>query len=125
MDEAGLLPDLARRAELLRDAETILVRDEVPIAPVYFFSGFNYYNPKRVSGVYGNLLDLHPINAIRRTGRGPRVESREPERAEHPEVVGWMEVRRRLSLSPSEGGMCLARVTRATYSFREIPSENA
>jgi oligopeptide transport system substrate-binding protein len=92
MDEAGLLPDLARRAELLRDAETILVRDEVPIAPVYFFSGFNYYNPKRVSGVYGNLLDLHPINAIRRTGRGPRVESREPERqralAEEPRPAG-------------------------------------
>ena len=67
MDAAAAQPDLARRASILRDAETLLVRDEAPIAPLYFFNGFNYYNPARVSGVHGNLLDLHPINAIRRT----------------------------------------------------------
>jgi oligopeptide transport system substrate-binding protein len=80
MDQAAVQTDLARRAELLRDAETVLVRDEVPIAPMYFFSGFNYYNPERVSGVYGNILDIHPINAIRKMSRETKVEGREPER---------------------------------------------
>lgn len=71
MDEASRLTDLIKRAELLREAETILVRDDPPIVPMYFFSGFNYHNPDRVTGIYGNVLDSHPINAIavRKPGR--------------------------------------------------------
>lgn len=64
MDQASLLTDLDRRAELLRQAESILVQEEAPIAPLYFYSGFNYYNPERITGIYGNVLDSHPINAI-------------------------------------------------------------
>ena len=66
MDQAAVQTDLARRAELLREAETVLVREGAPIAPVYYFSGFNYYNPTSVSGIWGNILDTHPINAIRK-----------------------------------------------------------
>ena len=65
MDQASLLTDLARRADLLHRAEAILVHDSAPIVPLYFFSGFNYFNPERVSGIHGNVLDIHPINAIR------------------------------------------------------------
>ena len=65
MDQASTLTDLARRADLLGEAETILVREEAPIAPLYYFSGFNYHNPVRVQGIHGNILDIHPINAIR------------------------------------------------------------
>jgi len=65
MDQASLLTDLKQRAELLRQAESILVRDEAPIAPLYYFSGFNFHDPEQVSGIYGNVLDSHPINAIR------------------------------------------------------------
>jgi len=75
MDQAAAQTDLARRAELLRDAETILIRDDAPIAPVYYFSGFNYYNPARVSGVYGNILDVHPINAIKKLSPKSGVQS--------------------------------------------------
>ncbi len=75
MDEASQLTDLKRRAQLLREAESILVTDELPIAPLYFFSGFNYYNPDRVKGVYGNILDSHPINAIRKMGPGSRARN--------------------------------------------------
>ncbi len=64
MDEASRLTDLGHRAEVLREAETILVRDHPPIVPIYFFSGFNYHNPERVTGIYPNVLDSHPINAI-------------------------------------------------------------
>ena len=66
MDQAAAQPDHARRTELLREAETLLVRDEAPIVPVYFFSGFNYYNSANVSGIWGNVLDIHPINAIQK-----------------------------------------------------------
>ncbi|MBK7997298.1 MAG: peptide ABC transporter substrate-binding protein [Verrucomicrobia bacterium] len=65
MDQASVLTDLDQRANLLRQAESILVRDEAPIAPLYFYSGFNYHNPDRISGIHGNVLDSHPINAIR------------------------------------------------------------
>jgi oligopeptide transport system substrate-binding protein len=70
MEEANRQVDLTRRAALLREAETILVRDEVPIIPIYFYVGFNYYNPARIHGVYPNMLDDHPINAIWKNGRG-------------------------------------------------------
>lgn len=77
MDQGAVQTDLARRAEILREAETVLIQHDAPIAPVYYFSGFNYYNPEQVSGVYGNILDIHPINAIQKTSREPRVEGRE------------------------------------------------
>ena len=69
MDRAAREPDLKRRSQILRDAETLLVRDEAPIAPVYFFAGFNYYDPQRVSGITGNILDSHPLNAIRKLAK--------------------------------------------------------
>jgi oligopeptide transport system substrate-binding protein len=67
LDEANQQVDLSRRAALLKEAETILVRDEAPVIPIYFFAGFNYYNPARIKGIYPNILDEHPLNAIWRT----------------------------------------------------------
>jgi oligopeptide transport system substrate-binding protein len=66
MDEASTQLDMKKRTALLREAETILVLEGVPIAPLYFYSGFNYYDPERISGIYGNLLDSHPMNAMRK-----------------------------------------------------------
>ena len=74
MDQASLLTDLKRRADLLHEAEAILVREGVPIVPLYFFSGFNYYNPDRISGIHGNVLDTHPISAIRVSKPGEAVK---------------------------------------------------
>jgi oligopeptide transport system substrate-binding protein len=64
MDEADREIDITNRAALLRQAETILVRDEAPIIPIYFYVGFNYYNPTKIKGIYPNILDDHPLNAI-------------------------------------------------------------
>jgi oligopeptide transport system substrate-binding protein len=64
MREANGQPDLVTRTELLKKAETILVRDEVPIVPLYFYVGYNFYHPDRIAGIYPNILDLHPLNAI-------------------------------------------------------------
>jgi oligopeptide transport system substrate-binding protein len=70
MDEANRQVDLTRRAALLREAETILVREDAPIIPIYFYVGFTYYNPARIKGIYPNILDDHPLNAIWKTGVG-------------------------------------------------------
>ena len=57
---------MAERAMLLRDAETLLVRDEAPIIPLWFEAGFTLHDPARVKGIHGNVLDNHPLNAIER-----------------------------------------------------------
>lgn len=69
LDRANAEPDLARRAALLAEAERRLVGEVAVVAPVYFSSGFHFFRPDRVTGIYPNLLDVHPLNAIRRVGK--------------------------------------------------------
>jgi oligopeptide transport system substrate-binding protein len=64
MSEAGNEPDMTKRTALLKQAETLLVHDDLPIVPIYFWAGFNFYNPAKVKGIYVNVLDIHPLNAI-------------------------------------------------------------
>jgi oligopeptide transport system substrate-binding protein len=70
MAEAGRQTDPSRRADLLQQAETILIRDELPIVPLYFYAGFTYFNPDRIEGIHNNILDIHPPNYIFKTA-GP------------------------------------------------------
>jgi oligopeptide transport system substrate-binding protein len=77
--QANQEPDLKAREKLFQQAETILVRDEVPIVPIYFYVGINYYDTNRIQGIYPNILDNHPLQAIRKASRGSRVEGREPD----------------------------------------------
>jgi oligopeptide transport system substrate-binding protein len=58
--------DVRRRAALLAGAERMLVAEVAVVAPVYFASGFTFFRPDRVAGIHTNLLDLHPLNAIRK-----------------------------------------------------------
>jgi oligopeptide transport system substrate-binding protein len=64
MSDANREQKLDRRAQLFRQAETILVIEEAPIVPIYFYSGFTYFNDRRVKGIYPNLLDEHPLQDI-------------------------------------------------------------
>jgi oligopeptide transport system substrate-binding protein len=57
-------PNQARRAQLFSQAETILITEEAPIVPIYFYSGFMYFNDRKVKGIYPNLLDEHPLQDI-------------------------------------------------------------
>lgn len=68
LERANAEPDLARRAALLAGAERRLAGEAAVVAPVYFSSGFHFFRPDRVAGIYPNLLDVHPLNAIRRPG---------------------------------------------------------
>jgi oligopeptide transport system substrate-binding protein len=58
--------DKLKRAALLREAETILIRDEVPIVPLFFYVGVNFWRPDDIEGVHNNILDEHPLYMIRR-----------------------------------------------------------
>ena len=59
---------LTRRASLLQRAESLLIREEAPIVPIYFYSGLEYYDTNRVTGVYSNMRSEHPLRAIHRIG---------------------------------------------------------
>jgi len=76
--EANEQNDLKMREKLFRQAETILVRDEVPIIPLFFYVGVNYFNTNKIQGIYENILDVHPLQAIRKVSRESRVEGRGP-----------------------------------------------
>jgi len=71
--EANLQTDTKKRAEIFRQAELILVAEESPIVPLYFYAGFNYYHPERIGGVWPNLLDEHPLQYIYRRKEKPRA----------------------------------------------------
>jgi oligopeptide transport system substrate-binding protein len=68
--EANEQTDLKAREKLLQQAETMLVRDEVPIIPLYFYVGINYFDTNRIQGIYENILDDHPLQSIRKIKTG-------------------------------------------------------
>jgi oligopeptide transport system substrate-binding protein len=74
--EANQQTDLKRRAEFFRQAETILVAEEAPIVPLYFYSGFNIYDATKIGGIWQNILDEHPMQYIYKIRRGSKVEGR-------------------------------------------------
>jgi len=63
---ANSLADVKQRAELLKQAEKILVADEAPIVPLYIYNGFSFWDPQKITGIYPNIRDEHPVHAIRR-----------------------------------------------------------
>lgn len=66
MAQANRTADPARRMALLREAETILVAEENPIAPIYHNVGMMLFNRSRITGLQGNVLDEHPFQEIGR-----------------------------------------------------------
>lgn len=61
--------DARGRAEIFREAETFLLREAAPVATIYSYTGFNYYDPDKIIGIYANPIDQHPVNAIKRLRR--------------------------------------------------------
>jgi ABC-type oligopeptide transport system substrate-binding subunit len=68
MRRANALTDLPERMKLLQAAETILVRDDAPIVPLYFYVGINYFT-NTIKGIFFNIRDEHPIRTIRKVKR--------------------------------------------------------
>ena len=63
--------DPAVREKFFQQAETILVRDELPIVPIFIYTGINYFDTNKISGIWENALDNHPLNHIRKIKPGP------------------------------------------------------
>lgn len=64
--KANSLADVQERSRILHEAETLLVRDEAPVIPLYIYNGFHFWDPKKLAGIHMNLRDEHPVHAIRR-----------------------------------------------------------
>ena len=69
IDEANGQVDLTKREKLFQEAETILVREAMPIFPVFFYTGVNYFDTNKIQGINQNVLDDHPLQYIRKIGR--------------------------------------------------------
>jgi oligopeptide transport system substrate-binding protein len=67
--------DQKKRMAFFREAERILVVEEMPIMPIYFYVSLNLYDANRIGGIYPNPLDEHPLKYIyikNRTGETAR-----------------------------------------------------
>ena len=51
--------DPAQRMQILHDMEKILVEDDVPIVPLYFWVGMSLYQPEKLGGFEPNFVDDH------------------------------------------------------------------
>jgi oligopeptide transport system substrate-binding protein len=63
--------DPAAREKMFQDAETILIRDEAPIVPLYTYVGVNYFDTNKIAGIWQNVLDDHPLRTIQKIKARP------------------------------------------------------
>jgi len=62
--QANAQVDRKRRAQRLRQAEILLVREEAPIVPLYYYAGLDYYDADKIKGIFPNVLSQNPIRSI-------------------------------------------------------------
>jgi oligopeptide transport system substrate-binding protein len=86
--EANQTADMAAREKLFQQAEMILVRDELPIVPLFFYAGINYYDTNKIAGIYTNIVDLHPLQSIEKI-TSPKKSAGSSE-ARSPQAVGLL-----------------------------------
>ncbi len=61
---AAVDTDRPSRYEIHREAEKLLVCEEMPVCPLYFYVGIQLYDSKKLGGIEGNVLDEHPLKAM-------------------------------------------------------------
>jgi len=76
--EGNMQLDPRKREKLLQEAETLLVRDEVPILPLWFYKGIAFFDDRKIGGIYFNILDEHPVNAIEKRKSAGNVQPEPP-----------------------------------------------
>lgn len=62
--DAGREVDQEKRFAIFRRAEKLLITDEAPICPLYFYVGIQLYDGTRLGGIQANLLDNHPLKEM-------------------------------------------------------------
>ncbi|MCX6959373.1 MAG: peptide ABC transporter substrate-binding protein [Verrucomicrobia bacterium] len=73
--QAAAETDPKARFSILRKAEEYLIREGVPIAPLFFYVGIQLYDPERLGGIEANVLDEHPLREIFRKDGIPTPKS--------------------------------------------------
>ncbi|MEX0818944.1 MAG: peptide ABC transporter substrate-binding protein, partial [Pirellulaceae bacterium] len=63
VQQAAAEPDPEKRLRRMEEAEAILM-DELPIVPIYYYTGKNLVSPK-VKGFFHNALEKYPIQLMR------------------------------------------------------------
>jgi oligopeptide transport system substrate-binding protein len=58
-----------QRMEILREAEKLLVEDELPILPLYYYVSLNMYDDW-VQGIYPNIRNIHPLKYLSSARKG-------------------------------------------------------
>jgi oligopeptide transport system substrate-binding protein len=62
--------DQNKRFAIFRDAERMLISEDAPICPIFFYVGIQFYNGDKLGGIAANLLDAHPLQRMYwKTGR--------------------------------------------------------
>lgn len=61
--------DTTKRADFYRRAETILVDQEAPICPLYYYVGIQIYDNNKIGGIGPSLVDEHPFKDMYRKDR--------------------------------------------------------
>jgi oligopeptide transport system substrate-binding protein len=56
--------DPRKRFDIFRSAEKILVSNEAPICPLYYYVGIQLYDANKLGGIQANLLDEHPLKEM-------------------------------------------------------------
>lgn len=56
--------DPAKRFAIFREAEKLLISEEAPICPLYYYVGIQFYDGERLGGIESNVLDEHPLKAM-------------------------------------------------------------
>ncbi|MGZ8938410.1 MAG: peptide ABC transporter substrate-binding protein [Limisphaerales bacterium] len=71
MRTANATTEVPARAKILQEAESLLIREEFPIVPIYIYVGYNLFDPEVIKGIYNdeNIRDEHPMRAIRKLAR--------------------------------------------------------
>ena len=62
MDKAAAETDLEKRADILREAEAMFMRD-LPFIPILYYSSHSLVSPK-LKGWEDNLQNVHPTRLI-------------------------------------------------------------
>jgi ABC-type oligopeptide transport system substrate-binding subunit len=61
---AGRENDREKRFAIFQEAEKILVTEEAPICPLYYYVGIQLYDAEKLGGIEANLLDEHPFKTM-------------------------------------------------------------
>jgi len=62
--DAAEQTDQAKRFGIFQQAEHMLVSEEAPVCPLYYYVGIELYDPDKLGGMAANLLDEHPLGRM-------------------------------------------------------------